>query len=137
MTRRPRGLLDTSVLIGLERFDASADLPVLGLISTISLAELSVGPHVVDGHERAIRLARLQWIEADFEALPFDSDAARAFGLVAASLRRQGRKVSARTYDAMIAAVALANDVPLYTSNPHDFHDIDGLEVIGVASLPR
>lgn len=55
--------------------------------------------------ERAARLAHLQQAEADFEALPFDADAARACGQVAASLRRAGRKPSARAYDAMIAAI--------------------------------
>lgn len=39
----------------------------------------------------------------------------------AASPRRAGRWTSARTYDAMIAAVAIANQLPLYTCNPRDF----------------
>jgi hypothetical protein len=58
---------------------------------------------------------------ADFDPLPFDADAARAFGRVAASLRRSGWKTSARAYDAMIAAIAIANSLPLYTCNPEDF----------------
>jgi len=131
-----RGLLDTSVLVVLEQLDPMAGLPEIGLISTISLAELSVGPLVAAGRERAARQARLQRIEADFEALPFDSDAARALGRVAASLRRVGRKPAARSYDAMIAAIALANGLPLYTCNPRDFSGIDGLEVVGL-TLPR
>ncbi len=53
--------------------------------------------------------------EADFDPLPSDVEYARAFGRVAASLRRSGRKVQARGYDAMIAATALANGLPLYT----------------------
>ena len=65
--------------------------------------------------------------------MPFDADAARAFGQVAASLRRAGRKTSARAYDAMIAAIAIANDLPLYTSNPGDFAGIDGLDIVAVA----
>ncbi len=82
--------------------------------------------------ERAARQAHLQQAEADFVALPFDERAARAFAGVAASLRRAGRKSSTRAYDAMIAATALANALPLYTANPHDFGGIDGLEVIAV-----
>ena len=82
--------------------------------------------------QRAARLAHLQQAEADFDPLPFDADAARAFGQVAASLRRTGRKASARAYDAMIAAVALANGLPLYTCNPDDFANIDGLTVVSV-----
>jgi predicted nucleic acid-binding protein len=77
-------------------------------------------------------MARLQQVEADFDPLPFDAPAARAFGRVAASLRRAGRKPAARAYDAMIAAVALANGLPIYTCNPQDFAGIDDLEVLDV-----
>lgn len=83
--------------------------------------------------ERAARQAHLQQAEADFEPLPFDEAAARSFGQVAASLRRAGRKSTDRAYDALIAAVCVANDVPIHTCNPHDFSDIDGLTVIAVA----
>jgi tRNA(fMet)-specific endonuclease VapC len=127
------GLLDTSTVILLPRISDPLALPAEPLISTITLAELSVGPlAVTDEAERAVRLAHLQQAEADFDALPFDSDAARALGQVASSLRRSGRKTTARTYDAMIAAVALANELPLYTCNPDDFSGIDGLTVIPV-----
>ncbi|HEX3909391.1 MAG TPA: PIN domain-containing protein [Solirubrobacteraceae bacterium] len=108
-------------------------LPEETLITAVTLAELSVGPLVAGGEaERAARQAQLQQAEADFEPLPFDAGAARAFGRVAASLRRSGRKAGARAYDAMIAAIALANDLPVYTCNPTDFNAIDGLEVIDV-----
>ena len=49
------------------------------------------------------------------------------------SYRRAGRKVSARTYDALIAATALAHGLPLYTANPDDFAGIDGLVVVPVS----
>jgi predicted nucleic acid-binding protein len=130
--RRARGLLDTSTVILLGRLADATLLPDEPLISTVTLAELSVGPLLADGEERAARQAHLQQAEADFRPLPFDADAARAFGRVAASLRRAGRKSSARAYDAMIAATALANGLPLYTCNPADFAAIDGLEVIAV-----
>ena len=134
MTKRPTGLLDTSTVILLPRLRDPRALPDTPLISAITLAELSVGPLVAaTDTERAARLAHLQQAEADFEPLPFDADAARAFGQVAASLRRAGRKTSARTYDAMIAAIAIANDLPLYTCNPDDFIGIDSLDVVAVA----
>jgi len=127
------GLLDTSTLILLSRLRDPSALPERPLISAITLAELSVGPLVAGTEtERAARLAHLQQAEADFDPLPFDADAARAFGQVAASLRRSGRKATARAYDAMIAAVALANGLPLYTCNPDDFSAIDGLTVVAV-----
>lgn len=103
------------------------------MISTITLAELAVGPLVAsDLAERAVRLAEVQQAETDFEALPFDAVAARAFGTVAADMRAAGRTSRARSFDAMIAAVALANDLPLYTCNPSDFDGIGGLQVIAV-----
>jgi len=103
----------------------------------VTLAELSVGPLVAfDDIERAARQSRLQQTEASFEALPFDASAARAFGGVAASLRRSGRMAAARAFDAMIAAVAVANELPVYTCNPKDFEGIDGLRVEGVRHPP-
>ncbi len=132
MTRHDRGLLDTSIVIVLERITDPAVLPVQPLISAITLAELSVGPLVSSEGERATRLARLQQVESDYEPLPFDADAARAFGRVAASLRRRGRKTAARAYDAMIAAIAVANVLPLYTCNPRDFEGIDDLTLVPV-----
>lgn len=133
MSAHPTGLLDTSTVILLARLRDPAALPERPLTSTITLAELSVGPLVATSDEdRAARQAHLQQAEADFDPLPFDADAARAFGQVAASLRRSGRKASARAYDAMIAAIAVANGLPLYTCNPDDFAGIDGLTVVAV-----
>ncbi len=126
----PEGLLDTSTLLLLPRIADPAVLPEMPLISAITLAELSVGPLVtVDEAERARRTAQVQQAEADFEPIPFDAAAARAFGQVAASLRRSGRKPAARALDALVAATAIANGLPLYTCNPGDFADIDGLTV--------
>lgn len=134
MTQGPSGLLDTNTLILLPRLTDPSVLPDRPVISSITLAELSVGPLVAsDPAERAARLAHLQQAEADFDPLPFDADAARAFGQVAASLRRSGRKTSARAYDAMIAAIAIANGLPLYTCDPEDFAGIDGLTVVTIA----
>lgn len=129
-----RGVLDTSTVILLQRLEDAAALPAEPLITAVTLAELAVGPLVaVEDDERARRQAHLQQAEADFVPLPFDASSARAFGRVAASLRRAGRKSDARAYDAMIAATALANDLPVYTCNPADFRGIDGLEVVPVA----
>jgi len=86
----------------------------------------------VSGEERAARQVHLQQAEADFDALVFDAAAARRFGHVAASLRRAGRKTSERAFNAMIAATALANDLPVHTCNSHGFSGIDSLTVVPV-----
>lgn len=133
MSEAQAGLLDTSTLILLPRLRDPSVLPARPFISAITLAELTVGPLVArDEGERIARQAHLQQAEADFEPLPFDATAARAFGRVAASLRRSGRKAAARSYDAMIAAIAIGNALPLFTCNPEDFTGIDGLVVVVV-----
>ncbi len=123
-------MLDTSTVILLGRIDDPAALPDEAVISAITLAELSVGPHVAHSEkERAARQAHLQQAESDFDVLVFDSESARAFGAVAASLRAAGRKPAARAYDALIAASAIAHGVPLYSCNPSDFDAIPHLDV--------
>lgn len=123
------GLLDTSVVIDLEDIDPES-LPHEPLICAITLAELSVGPLAAKTDaERAARQAHLQMAEADFDPVPFDAAAARAFGQIAAHLRSSGRRATARSYDALIAAVAVAQGLPLYTANPKDFAGIQGLRV--------
>ena len=133
MTRHVRALLDTSTVLLLPRLGSAMELPSQPMISAITLAELAVGPLATDDPvEQAIRIAEVQQAESDFVTLPFDAAAARAFGLVASDLRHSGRKVTARTFDAQIAAIAIANGLPLYTCNPEDFAGIDGLELVAV-----
>jgi predicted nucleic acid-binding protein len=131
--RAGRGLLDTSAYIRLTGSVDRASFPNEALISTITLAELGVGPLIAHtAEERSARQAQVQSAEADLEPLPFDAAAARAFGGVATSLRRLGQTPKARSFDALIAAIAIANELPLYTANPRDFEGIDGLTVIAV-----
>lgn len=130
---RPTGILDTNAVILLPRIADPGTLPERPTITAVTLAELSVGPLVArSDDERAARQAHLQQAEADFDPLPFDDRAARAFGRVAASLRSAGRKPTARAYDALIAATAIANELPIHTTNPADFVGITGLEVIAI-----
>jgi tRNA(fMet)-specific endonuclease VapC len=132
-SRHQQGVLDTSTVIMLSRIADANSLPAEPLITAVTLAELSVGPLVAKtDEERAARQAHVQQAESDFDPLPFDAPAARAFGRVAASLRRAGRKPAARAYDAMIAATAISNGLPVYTCNPADFAAIDGLTVVAV-----
>jgi len=124
------GLLDTSVVVGLADVADPDELPQRPLISAVTLAELSLGPLVArDDAARAARQATLQLTEASFDPLPFDAEVARAFARVAASLRASGRRPAARAFDALIAATALANGLPLHTANARDVTGIDGLDV--------
>jgi predicted nucleic acid-binding protein len=128
-----RGLIDTSIVIDLDRVDAS-DLPDEIAVSAVTLAELTAGPlATADPAERARRQDRLQRAEATFHPLPFDVAAARAYGRIYAAVISAGRKARGRrAIDLLIAATALAAELPLYTSNPDDFAHLAELEVIAV-----
>lgn len=118
------------MVIRLGEVTDASQLPDDSVITAVTLAELAVGPLVAtDDEDRAARQAHLQQAEADFDVLPFDAAAARAFGGVATSLRAAGRKPTARAYDALIAATAIANGLPVFTCNPADFEGINGLDV--------
>jgi predicted nucleic acid-binding protein len=134
MSTAGRGVVDTNVVVLLREVQAES-LPEVPVISSITLAELAVGPLVAaDPVQRARRQEHLRFAESSFPVLPFDEAAAHAFGVVAAALRVAGRKVSARGFDALIAATALAHELPLFTTNPGDFAEIDGLTVVPVVT---
>ena len=136
MTVVEEGLLDTSTLILLEQIDPG-ELPRKPMISAVTLAELAVGPLVAKSEsERLLRQSHLLLAEADFDPIPFDDQAARTFGAVSANLRQLGRKSTARSLDALIAAIAISRGLPLYTANPRDFDGIDSLVVTAVAIAP-
>ncbi len=132
--RPERGLLDTSVLIDLDQIDPSR-LSATVAVSALSMAELAAGPHATnDPDERGRRQDRLQRAEAAFDPLPFDGEAARAYGRVFASVMAAGRKArGARAVDLLIAAAALSAGLPLYTRNGDDFRALgDLVEVVTV-----
>lgn len=132
--RRARGILDTSVLIDLERLDPE-QLPVEVAVTAITMAELAAGPHATaDPDERSRRQDRLQRAEAAFDPLPFDSEASRAYGRIYAAVAAAGRKArGARAVDLLIAASACAAGLPLYTRNPEDFQALgDLVEIVTV-----
>jgi predicted nucleic acid-binding protein len=135
MTTLVRALLDTSVVIDLDVVPAR-DLPDEVAVSTLTLAELAAGPHATDDPaERANRQDRLQRIETLVDPLPFDVHAARAYGRIYAATRGASRKPrGSRAVDLMIAAVALAHDLPLLTRNPEHFRHLasSGLQVVAI-----
>jgi predicted nucleic acid-binding protein len=123
-----RGLADTSAVIDFDDPDVRAQIADESAISTITLAELVMGTHLAaDSGTRAERQMRLQQVEALFELLDFDRSSAQSYGLVVAAVTAFGRSHRRRTADLMIAAVAHANGLALYTRNPADFAGLEQL----------
>ncbi len=148
MTAEPtrRGLLDTNIMILRSRI-VPEELPDEMAISAVTLAELSAGPHEVrpdteqdayfEAAERARRLDVLQRAEHEFDPIPFDADAARAYGRVTAAVIAVGRKPCRRAVDLMIAATAIAVELPLYTTNPDDFAGLSHLVSVVPVTRPE
>jgi predicted nucleic acid-binding protein len=143
--RHQQGLLDTNIII-LRRLIDPSELPEEMAISAVTLAELSAGPHQVrrndeqndyDEHaERARRLDVLQRTENEFDPIPFSTEAARAYGRVTAAVVAAGRKPRRRIADLMIVSTAIAEDLPLYTTNPGDFTGLGDLVTIMPVTRP-
>ena len=119
-------MVDTSILIDPPPETA---MPAEASIAAITLAELVAGVHATHNpNERAARQDRLQRVQATLEALPFDADAARAYGRVFAAITGAGRKARGkRAFDLLIAASALSVGLPLYTRNIDDFSGLEGV----------
>ncbi|CUU59125.1 hypothetical protein Ga0074812_12514 [Parafrankia irregularis] len=148
MTTEPvrQGLLDTNILI-LRGWVSVAELPDEMAISVVTLAELSAGPHQVrrndeqdlyDEHEeRARRMDILQRVENEFDPIPFDAETARVYGRASAAVVAAGRKPRRRIADLMIAATAIAEGLPLFTTNPDDYAGLERLlRVVPVTRPP-
>ncbi|TCO14809.1 hypothetical protein EV652_12313 [Kribbella steppae] len=137
-----RGLLDTNIVI-LRRSIDPAELPAEMAITAITLAELSAGPHQVrtdetyDEHaERARRMDILQRVENEFDPIPFDADAARIYGRICAAVVAAGRTPRRRIADLMIASIAVAEELPLFTTSPDDFKGLEDLLAVVPVTRP-
>lgn len=141
-----QGLLDTNIMI-LRKWINPEELPTEMAITAITLAELSAGPHQVrsnaeqddyDEHaERARRTDILQRAENEFDPIPFDAEAARIYGRVCAAVISTGRQPRRRIADLMIASIAMAEDLPLFTTNPDDFKGLDDLITVVPVTRPK
>lgn len=130
MTEPTRGLLDTSVVVDHDVVNP-ASLPDESAIAAVTLAELAAGPHATqDEQEKARRQDRLQWAAATWDALPFDTEAARVYGRVLAATKAAGRSSRTRLADPLIASTAATNGLPLYTRNPADFAGLEQIVTV-------
>jgi predicted nucleic acid-binding protein len=106
-------------------------LPDEALVSVITVAELHAG--VLAARDTATRARRLATVEgiADLEPIPVDSAAARAWATLRVRLAESGRRVNVN--DLWIAAIAVANDLPVITQDS----DYDPLGLVGGPAVVR
>jgi len=126
-----RALLDTSVFVAAESgrpMGAMAGITETE-VSVVILAELTVGVLMADAADLAQRVSTLAAVESTWDPLPVDAEVARSFARIVADLRRRGRRVP--VLDALIAATAVVEGVPVVTQDRH-YDAIPGVEVISV-----
>lgn len=95
------------------------------VMSCLTLAELEHGVAVQGAKSKARDQAALESLLLDIPALPFDTVAARAFGVLAAASKLKRNQA----IDNLIAAHAISQDAVLVTNNEKDFKAYAGLKV--------
>lgn len=122
-------LLDSSVLIRLERSAAALNLPDEEdvAIAAITASELLHGVHRADPAHRAEREAFVEHVLRVFPVQPFDLPIARVHARLWADLAASGRLIG--PHDLMIAATALALGWSVATYNPGEFGRVPGLRL--------
>jgi predicted nucleic acid-binding protein len=124
------GVLDTCAYIDLDVIDSAA-LPAIPEITAVTLAELHQGVAMAkDAATRAARTEKLGAAVTDFDALPFDGEAAARYGTLIALAVAAGRDPRPRRMDLMIAAIASTRGLPLYTRNAEDFKGLDDVVTV-------
>jgi predicted nucleic acid-binding protein len=130
------GLIDTSVAIDLRRIERER-LPELVAVSALTVAELCIGRCAArHDFERMRREQQLREVWTKVRHLAFDLGCARAYGPIYGAVAGIGRKPrGSRSVDLMIAATALAHDLPLYTKNARDLRGLESLiEIVDVGN---
>jgi predicted nucleic acid-binding protein len=128
-------LIDTDVLIALERRDADAKEleTTLGdeerAISVITVSELLHGARRASSEHRAPRAAFVEHLLAEIDAIPLTSRVARTHAEIWTDLAQRGDVIGA--HDLWIAATALAHGFGVATGNGRHFSRVPGLRVVG------
>ena len=127
-----RYLLDSNLCINFirGRHWAHAALakvtPLDVAISAVSVGELYEGVHRSRDPEK--ELPKTETFLKAFEIIALGAEEAKAWGLLEARLRKQGKPIEAE--DGMIAATALCHGLTLVTGNTKHFERVKGLKLV-------
>jgi predicted nucleic acid-binding protein len=123
-------VLDTCAVIDLHLLNLGALVDRKAAISAITVAELAYGLNIDDPARRAARTDRFYEVLNVLRVLPFDTAAAKMYGVLAGVVQQAGRNPRPRRLDLQIAATAASNGLPLVTRNPNDFVGLDSLVTV-------
>jgi tRNA(fMet)-specific endonuclease VapC len=125
-----RAIADTSVFIAREAGRPLGELPDEIAVSVITAAEFELGVlRAGEQSTRAMRLATLSRVRAEFPLLEIDVPTASYFARIADEQLSAGRRL--RRHDTWIAATAMRHDAVVVTQDA-DFTEFESVEVIRV-----
>ncbi len=122
-------VLDTDVVIDFFTGISPGAEGILKLISQEEAALTSISVfELYAGIEGKRRLGQIETFIRDLAILPLDVIEAALAGKIYTQLKSKGQLIG--TLDILIAAVCLANGLPLYTKNVTHFSKIEDIQIL-------
>jgi len=122
-------VVDTDVIIDFFRDISPAANVFAELISLEKAAMTAISVfELYAGIEGAKRLRQIETLVQELIILPLNTLEAAIAGRIYTQLKSRGKLVG--THDILIAAICLANDLPLYTKNIAHFSEIKDIRLL-------
>jgi len=129
-------IVDTDVIIDFFSGISPGAEIVLKLISQEEAALTSVSVfELYAGIEGKRRLSQIEILIRDLTIFPLDVIEAAIAGKIYTQLKSKGQLIG--THDILIAAICLANDLPLYTKNMNHFSKIEDIQILSTEEILR
>lgn len=129
-------IVETDVIIDFFSGISPGAEIVLKLISQEEAALTSVSVfELYAGIEGKRRLSQIEILIRDLTIFPLDVIEAAIAGKIYTQLKSKGQLIG--THDILIAAICLANDLPLYTKNMNHFSKIEDIQILSTEEILR
>ena len=130
----PLIVVDTDVIIDFFRDISPAVNVFAELISSGKAALTSISVfELYAGIEGAKRLRQIETLVQEITVLPLNVIEAAMGGRIYTQLKSRGKLIG--THDILIAAICIANDLPLYTKNIAHFSEIKDIRLLSPSEI--
>jgi predicted nucleic acid-binding protein len=127
-------VVDTDVIIDFFRDISPAANVFAKLISVEKAAMTAISVfELYAGIEGAKRLRQIETLVQELIILPLNTLEAAMAGRIYTQLKSRGKLVG--THDILIAAICVANDLPLYTKNIAHFSEIKDIRLLSPSEI--
>ena len=127
-------VVDTDVIIDFFRDISPAADVFAELISSDKAAMTAISVfELYAGIEGAKRLRQIETLVQEITVLPLNVIEAAMGGRIYTQLKSRGKLIG--THDILIAAICIANDLPLYTKNIAHFSEIKDIRLLSPSEI--